>query len=330
MDRAPQHRALLERALVSTVALLCVVIVSSAFLRLAQDGLGCADWPACYGVIASQAPGGGEVPALQMVMRIVHRIAASGVGFAVIVIAVLCYRRGSDSGRKWLAGVLLVLTVFLAVLGRATPGAVLPAVTLGNLLGGLLMLGLLWHLRLRVAGGALSRASGWVSLGIALLALQIVLGASVSAFHAAASCATLPGCNDVWLPSGGSLASLDPLHPPPALSGAALAEDPSRAALHMAHRYTALLLLAYWVGLALALARVGHGARGAAALAAGVLLAQGVVGATAVWFAMPLALAVLHNAFAGLAVLAAVTTFSQSRAADAAPVSAACQMVISK
>jgi len=305
---ARQHQKLLERTLTVTTALMYVVIVASAFLRLAQDGLGCPDWPSCYAAIARQTPGGGEVPVLETVMRIVHRIAAAGVGFAVIVIAVLCFRRGSDHGRKWLAAALLVLTVFLAVLGRATPGAVLPAVTLGNLLGGLLMLGLVWQLRLAVAGAPRARASGWVRLGLVLLALQIALGASVSAFHAASSCATLPTCHGAWLPSGGAIESLDPMRPPPALSGDALAAEPARAALHMAHRFMALLVLGYWGALAIARTRAGEG--GATALTAGILLAQGVAGVVIVWFALPLAGAVLHNALAALAVLAAVSAAS--------------------
>ncbi len=322
-----QHENLLERTLIITTVLMYLVIVASAFLRLAQDGLGCADWPACYGAIAPQAPGGGEVPVLEMVMRVVHRIAAAGVGFAVIVIAVLCFRGGGDRRRKWLAGALLGLTVFLAVLGRATPGAVLPAVTLGNLLGGLLMLGLLWRLRLGVAGAARVPASGWVRLGLVLLALQIALGASVSAFHAAASCATLPACHGEWLPSGGTVAALDPTRPRPALAGTSLAAEPARAALHMAHRFTAVLVLGYWGVLAMVRVRAAGGA--ATVLTAGLLLAQGVTGAATVWLAVPLAAAVLHNALAALAVLAAVSA-SYSRLAEAASVSAACQMVISK
>jgi len=305
-----RHEKLLERTLIVATLLMFVVIVASAFLRLAQDGLGCADWPACYGVIAPQAPGGAAVPPLEMVMRVVHRIAAAGVGFAVIVISVLCFRGGDDRRRKWIAVALLALTVFLAVLGRATPGAVLPAVTLGNLLGGLLMLGLIWQLRLVVPGAARAPVSAWVRLGLVLLALQIALGASVSAFHAAASGATLPSCHGAWPPSGGAIEALDPMRPPPALSGAALAAEPTRAALHMAHRFSALLVLAYWGVLAIVRARAGGGA--ATALTAGVLLAQGVTGAAAVWLGMPLAAAVLHNALAALAVLAAVSATSLS------------------
>lgn len=301
---------LLDRTLVVATALMYVVIVASAFLRLTQDGLGCADWPACYGALAHDAPAGGQVPLFTIVMRVAHRIAAAGVGFAVIVIAFLCFHGGNDRRRRWLAGALLGFTVFLAVLGRATPGAVLPAVTLDNLLGGLLMLGLLWRLRLTVAGGASAQASGWARLGLVLLALQIALGASVSAFHAAASCATLPACHGAWLPSGGSLAALDPMRPPLALTGATLAAEPARAALHMAHRFTALLVLVYWGALALVIVRTRAGRGAATVLTAGVLLAQGVTGAAAVWFALPLALAVLHNALAALAVLAAVSAAS--------------------
>lgn len=138
MDGAAQHRLLLGRALVATTALIYVVIVSGAFLRLLEDGLGCPDWPACY---AAPPPAAADSPVVARTMRVVHRVAAAGVGFGVILIALLVFRAPGHVRRKRLTAGLVALTVvFLAALGRATAGAVPPAVTLGNLLGGLLML----------------------------------------------------------------------------------------------------------------------------------------------------------------------------------------------
>jgi cytochrome c oxidase assembly protein subunit 15 len=330
----PSERAarLLHRAAAVGVVLTFAVIVASAYLRLAQVGLGCADWPACYG--ASAMDKGGPAPLLFTIMRVTHRIAASAVGFVVIVIAAVSLgrlRRELECSR--LAGVLVALTLFLAVLGTATPGAQRPAVTLGNLLGGMALLAAMEWLR-RVTQEAPCRArfgaSPVLMIGIALLVLQITLGALVSGNYAGASCASFPGCSGAWEMSGTTVSLLDPWRLPAPLSGTALIDDPARAGLQMLHRFSAAVVAIWWCGVALIAIRRRTRAAASASWAAAVLLTQCALGAAAVISGMPLWLAVAHNACAALMVLAVTATIFQSRCSDDARVSAACQMVISK
>jgi len=122
-----------------------------------------------------------------------------------------------DLARKrpviYVSASLLALTLFLAVLGRATPGSQRPAVTLGNVLGGLTMLGLFWWLQLETSAPRHTGAPGLLPagvLGMMLLAMQFSLGTLVSANHASVACTSFPGCNAVAATAGWEFAALDP------------------------------------------------------------------------------------------------------------------------
>jgi len=320
-ETAPRHdferaRRALAWCATTGAFLVFVVIVASAFLRLAQAA---ETWPDAI-----------------VLVRFAHRVAAIGVGFLVLAIAVVCWTaRRQQPGEAIVAAALVALTIFLSVLGRATPGAELPAVTLGNLLGGMAMLGLLWWLRL----AARSARAGWKPrarvawalawTGLALIVLELAMGALVSASHAQASCKTLPDCHGYWWPPGETLAALDPRRAFEPLSGQTPAAEGRRQALHMAHRFGAVLVLAFWIGLAVILRRQSRIAAGASAVVALMLAAEAGLGVVVVGSGAILA-AVAHNAWAALTLLSAVRAVFQSRLADEASVSAACQTVTSK
>ncbi|MBM3356919.1 MAG: hypothetical protein FJY54_04235 [Betaproteobacteria bacterium] len=313
-EAAARAARLLAQVATAGAALVLVVIVASAYLRLAQAGQGAS--------------------LMIEIMRVIHRIAAATVGVLVVVIAVVCWGAARDFIRQSLAaGAIVALTLFLSVLGRATPGAELPAVTLGNLLGGMVMLGLLWWMALaaRAAGGPQRGGPPprmWGAL--VLLAVQIGLGALVSANQAAASCPGFPGCSGGLWPEDASLAALDPWRAPQPLSGEALAEDPVRRALHMVHRFGALILLAYWAALAAWMQWQQQPAWPHAAAACAMLAVQALLGIATALSAPGLVLPVLHNAWAALTVVVAAGAAFHSRSAEAAGVSAACQTVTSK
>jgi cytochrome c oxidase assembly protein subunit 15 len=266
-------------------ALVLAVIVASVYIRLSQAGPG---WSGPVGLA-----------------RIVHRLAASAEAVLVVMIVAVCWGvRRTWAGGALTAAVIAGLTVFLTLLGIVTAEGQSPAVTLGNLLGGMALLGTLWSLRLQARSAALPAYSAtvfWMWAGMALLALQIALGGLVSAHHAAASCATFPACDGEWWPAGASVASPDPI------PGAALLADPARRALHMTHRFGAAILLLYWAALTLGLrSRDRAAAKGAAAVTA-MLLAQGLIGVIVVGSGAAVAAAVAHNAWAALTVVVAVS-----------------------
>jgi cytochrome c oxidase assembly protein subunit 15 len=278
------------------LALVLVITSTSAFIRLSQSGLSCRDWPACYGAQV-------EVPAAVpsddspvFIARAAHRIAASAAGILFLVIAALGWRRWRGDSRRAAAVALVVLAGLLAWLGIYTPST-LPAVMLGNLLGGMALLGLLaWLWQPDAPGEALPRRLRfWISVALALLALQIAFGGLIGARHAALDCAGLPGCGGGLWPQGADWRAFDPFLANDGLGGA------SRQALHLAHRFGALLLAALlaWIGWRHARLR---GARLGIALLALVAL-QIALGATMLLAGFPIALAVLHNALAALVLI---------------------------
>jgi heme a synthase len=310
------HPAHLPAGYDSTVArlaaigalLVCVILFTSAYLRLSGIGLGCADWPACYGRAepaahqrSNSAGSGTEISAA----RAVHRMAAILTGLLVLV---LLYRvldkRPAAPGDTVRAVALLVLTVGLALLGRWTTASRVPAVALGNLLGGMTMLALLWWTWLghRVRGAAPPLTAGPRRLaraGLALLVLQIALGGLASAKLADLGCTTLPACDGHWWKDEWSLAVLNPFT---ALPDDALSPAIISAPLQMLHRIGALAVLVILGWLAASLvATPGHRPTGIALIAA--LALQAALGAALVLGGLPLAVALAHHANAALLLL---------------------------
>lgn len=288
-DEADIRRLRLIRVLaLAGVLIVLLVLSSSALLRLRALGLGCADWPACYGQVQSEAAG----PSLA---RVLHRFSASLAGASVIAIGVLALSRPRRFVRELtIIALMLVLLVALAYLGRATPGAQVPAVALGNVLGGMLLAALLGHLALPACRQAPAplwlRAAVWSALLLAFA--QIALGVLTSASHSGLACPLLPRCNaDAFFP-GWTWTDFDPWRAPAASAG-----------VHAAHRIGGLLLL-----LLGALAAWGLRRRAPPlALALGLLLAaQSALGIVLVIQQLPLAAAVAHNFGAALLLLALV------------------------
>lgn len=284
-----------------TFVLMAVVVLLSAHMRLSGAGLGCADWPECYGRTLA-----GLAPPRPGWINITHRIAASIMGFAALaIIALAWYRRRTAPEDFPLALVLFGLTAFLAALGKWTHDARLPAVALGNLLGGLGMLSLLWRLHLGYSPqhAAPSRLRGPVLLGVVLLVAQIALGGMVSANFAASSCASLSGC-DGWLHRA-SLANFNPFHMLNVAQGDNFLPGDAQQTLHMTHRIVALLVFCYLTWLGTRLLREKMWRSGILLIAALVL--QIALGISAVMGSLPLFLVLLHNATAAFLLLVLVT-----------------------
>ena len=271
-------------------ALVFAVIVASAYLRISHAGPG---WSGLIGLA-----------------RIVHRLAASAEAVLAVMIVVVCWgARRTWAGGAMSAAVIAALTVLLTLLGIATAEAQSPAVTLGNLLGGMSLLGAFWLLRLQAQGGAAHHVfttACWMGFGLALIAAQVALGGLVSAHGAAKACVTLPGCDGEWWPA-----------------------DSSRA-LHMAHRFGAVALLLYWAVLALILRWQESAAARSAAAVLAMLGAQAALGAFVVISGAAVAVAVMHNAWAALTVMVAVTALSAPGLLPQAEASSARQITTSK
>ena len=297
----------LRRLVLASALLVLVIVACSAYLRLAQSGLGCAEWPDCYAsiVVPQAQPGAVAVPdapspAGSAVVRGLHRVSASVVSILLMVILLMGWEGLGGIQTRLMAVLAVVLAGFLAWLGRFTPSA-LPAVLLGNLLGGMLMAALLFALwrRLKAApstasgNAVLARGevlSGWLA-GLLLL-VQIALGGFIGARHAALACRGLAGC---WNVSGIDWPVFNPF-----ADVAMAADHPALQTLIVAHRVGAVLTAIAVVACAVRLLRVGAPWARSGRLLLVLLVAQGLLGATASLMPSPLWAVLLHNLNAAL------------------------------
>ena len=313
---------------VATTCLAFVVVIVGAYVRLMDAGLGCPDWPGCYGEItpaharaaidqAVQAQGGehGPVSIRKAWKEMVHRYLAGALGLAILGIAVIAWRRRARLAQSpGLAILLLAVVVLQAALGMWTVTLLLkPAIVTLHLLGGMATLALLaWlslrQLELRAASGAI-RASvslrRWAQGALLVVVVQIALGAWVSSNYAALACVDFPKCHGSWLPAMDFRHGFQLVRElGKTAAGTHLAYE-ALTAIHWSHRVGALITLLYTGALAIVLIRTRGMAAFGAALAA-ILAAQVGLGVANVLAGLPLAVAVAHNAVAALLLVSLV------------------------
>ncbi|MBW6391957.1 COX15/CtaA family protein [Billgrantia antri] len=311
-------RWLLNLSLVGVV-FTAVVVLIGAWTRLVDAGLGCPDWPGCYGALVvpdaeramAHSPGA-PLETFKAWMEMIHRYVASTLGLLVITLLALGAGLRRRSGYPWainlaLLGVILVQGAF----GAFTVTLKLwPQVVTLHLLGGLTVLLLfLWlHLSLRrfakgaAPGAPRRRLTPLWGLAMLLLVLQLALGGWVSSNYAGIACQGFPTCNGQWWPemdwSEGF--HLTQTVGPNYLYGQLHAE--ARTAIHLGHRLGALLL-----GLALLALALRHwGEARMRPWLAGLVAAYAVqlgLGVANVLMWLPLWLALLHTAGAVSLVL---------------------------
>lgn len=316
-------------AAVATVLALVVVLLG-AYTRLTHAGLGCPDWPGCYGFIGvpqtdaqlahaerhfPEAP----VEAQKGWNEMVHRYFAGTLGLAILGLAVhALVRRGRDGQPLRLPLVLLGVVITQAAFGMWTVTLKLwPQVVTAHLLGGFTTLALLFLLSLRLSGAlpALGLPAGLRRLAAAALALvigQIALGGWVSSNYAAVACVDLPTCHGQWWPAmdfanGFHLTQ----HIGPNYLGGQLDSD-ARTAIHMTHRLGALVVTLTLLALAWRLR--GEGLGRLAGLLLTVLALQVGLGISNVLFHLPLPVAVAHNGGGALLLLTLVLVNYRVRA----------------
>ncbi len=307
-------------ALLATVLTL-IVIVLGAWVRLTDAGLGCPDWPGCYGMVtwpstqetierADLVRADRAVDSGAAFREMLHRYVAGFLGLLVLGLAILAWReRANPLQQVGLPLVLLGLIIFQSALGMWTVTLLLkPAIVMAHLLGGMATLALLLWMTLRAYHPEFSpsvhtRRYRWpVIIGIGLVAIQIALGGWVSTNYAALSCADdFPTCLGQWWPEMDFREGFVLWREVGVDYEGGILDQPARVAIHMAHRIGAIVVVAWLGWLAYRLIREPL-LRGSGWLLAGVLATQLVLGVLNVVLGLPLAIAVAHNGVAALLI----------------------------
>lgn len=307
MSLTDRRYRILRRLALLCAAMVLAVTSLSAFIRLTKAGLGCADWPACYGQELRRLQQGmaasDDAQTATATARLVHRITASTALLLVITMLLVCFgSRPLFVPEGLLALALLALALGLAVLGFWSSAARVPAVAMGNLLGGFLMLALCVRLAVpRASAPAGLRA--WTAAAALLVTLQVALGGLLSASHGGLSCSGWSDCGLREALQASGWGSLDPWREP--VLSATPPVNPAGALANSLHRHAGVLLSL--VLLALALLMMRHGRRLGGFLLLALIGAQWVVGVALAALGLPLALALLHNLLAA-ALLATLLT----------------------
>lgn len=312
-----------RRCLQAGAALALVVVVLGAYVRLSDAGLGCPDWPGCYGhlvlpgdaqtrAVAQSVFPEREIEAGKAWREMIHRYAASSLGL-VIVLAALFAWRNRRAPRQPVATplVLLGVVVFQGLLGMWTVTLLLkPLIVMGHLLGGLTTLGLLAWLLLeerRRNADRQPRHVPWpVVAGLLVLIAQIALGGWTSSNYAALACPDIPTCQGQWWPAETNFAEgFVPWRGLGINYEFGVLDAPSRVAIHFTHRLGAMLTLVVLVSMALWARRrsPAPAVRTATTLVLAAVVLQVTIGVGIVWFGLPLPLATAHNGVAAILLL---------------------------
>lgn len=307
---------------------LCVVVLG-AYVRLSDAGLGCPDWPGCYGTLtvpqseiaiqkAQEIFPHSTIETGKAWKEMAHRYLAGTLGIIVLAICVFGWRsKQYIKVSPLLPAALLLIIAFQAALGMWTVTMLLkPAIVSAHLIGGMTTLALLTWIAHR-HWGAVSGASAIppalklaIRGAIIVLLAQVFLGGWTSTNYAALACTDFPTCHGVWLPE---MDFKDAFHLVRELGQSANGGNltlPALTAIQWVHRIGALVTFVYLGSLALLLIKIAAFKRIALLLAL-VLVTQVSIGIANLILQLPLVLAVAHNLGAALLVIITVVINSK-------------------
>lgn len=325
--------------------LLCLgVVILGAFVRLSDAGLGCPDWPGCYGHVgvpqaaeeiarANAAFPERPVEVEKAWIEMIHRYFASGIGLGILVLLIMGWKAAPVS-RGFLLG-LFGLVCFQGILGMWTVTLQLkPAIVTAHLMGGMTTLALLTWLNVRVGRAGRRSAAQGVSPGslstsamdssrrpaskglrqfavfaFVVLGIQVFLGGWTSTNYAALACTDFPTCHQQWWPEADFEEAFVIWRGLGVNYEFGVLDSPARTAIHLTHRIGFLVVTAVFLALSVLLWRERRQGWAVALLIA--LAAQIVIGISTVLYSLPLWLATAHNA--GAAVLVMLMTALNAR-----------------
>ena len=307
------------RSLVTITAILAfVVVVVGAFVRLSDAGLGCPDWPGCYGkpaptlakaaierAVARQGGDQGPVSLGKAWKEMGHRYLAGTLGVLILVIALVGWVRRRTLGQSpWLASVLVLVVALQAALGMWTVTLRLkPVIVTAHLIGGMTTFALLVWLALRQwkfsPESQAYRLRVPAAIALLVVVVQIMLGGWVSANYAALACPDWPLCLGHIVPKMDFANAFHLIRPLGRTGSGAMLPFDALTAIHWTHRTFALVVVLVVGWTAWATLRI-PALRPVGWLLVALLIIQFSLGVTNVLAGLPLAVADAHNAGAAL------------------------------
>lgn len=317
-------------AAIAAVIAFCVIVLG-AYVRLSHAGLGCPDWPGCYGQLtwpietqevldANQLYPERPVESDKAWKEMVHRYLAGALVLLVVAINFLAWRPANrNAGLKSLAALLLILILFQAALGMWTVTLKLwPIVVMGHLMGGLATFSILLWMTYRSRethspGGqaGFEKLRNLILVGMAVLVVQLALGGWTSSNYAALACPDFPTCQGQWWPQANFSEGFMLWREIGVDYEGGVLDLPSRVAIQLAHRIGALVTLVVLGLLTFRLLREPGSQRSGVVL--GILVAtQVLLGILNILLYLPLPNAVAHNAVGALLVASMVWLLHRS------------------
>jgi fused signal recognition particle receptor len=304
-----------------------IVIVLGAYVRLSNAGLGCPDWPGCYGqaVVSESAQFKSAAAAsfpdapldtAKAWKEMSHRYLAGGLSVLSLALLGFAWRQ---AGQRKLALSLIFVLALQAALGMWTVQLkVLPIVVTAHLLLGFITFWLFsWlylHAQISRPKNSLPQGpSRFALLASVVLLLQIILGAWVSTNYAALACSDFPRCNGSWWPVANYAQALE-LFQGLWTDDAQVLNSAGQLAAHVLHRLGALISFAVLSGLMWSATNEIHAkvVRRSGVVLSVLLLLQIVLGILSVKHSLPLGLALAHNAIAALLMLPVLAIYFYS------------------
>jgi heme a synthase len=320
----------LFRALSYLVPMLAlIVIVKGAYVRLSDAGLGCPDWPGCYGKLV--VPATATAISADQLSRplergkawreMIHRYLASSLGLLILLLTFTAWMERRPSRRTLIPSLLVPLVIFQGMLGMWTVTLLLkPLIVVGHLLGGIALLALAWWNLLDVRAAPRAKQpsvlNSFAIAALGVLLVQVFLGGWTSANYASLACTDFPRCHGEWWPTTNFREAFTLWRGLGINYEFGVLDTPARTAIHLAHRYWAIFTAVALIGLVICTLRTVdvHGRRiGWYILAA--LLLQLALGLTNVLHGLPLLVAVSHNGVAAILVASVVSLIRYTRPA---------------
>ncbi len=314
-----------------------IVVVLGAYVRLSDAGLGCPDWPGCYGHLlgipesnqeieqANQAYPERAVESAKAWKEVIHRYLAAVLGMLILVLACIAFTHRNKAKLHLKLPILLVgLVIFQGLLGMWTVTLLLkPVIVMLHLLGGLTILTLLWWLVLNSPKQASASRQTLVGsrgllpmliVGLVLLIGQITLGGWTSTNYAALACVDFPTCHGKWWPETNFKEAFVFWRGLGTNYEFGVLDNPARTAIHLSHRIFAIVVAIYWLfTLLIALRNHSSTVRKSAVTVGALLIAQIGIGISNIVFHLPISVAVMHNAGAALLLLSVITLIHYTR-----------------